>query len=85
MGARWRCGGQRGAGAHSPGSVPGHPLTVAGLAPAAFPQRAGRRGHPVIAAAELGAPALRGLVLLSLGPVGRGGLGREDRKREGQG
>lgn len=33
----------------------------------------------VIAAAELGAPALAGLILLGLGPVGIGDLGREPR------
>ena len=45
----------------------GHPLTVAGLAHTAFPKRAQRRGHVVIATAELGAPALTGLILLGLG------------------
>lgn len=45
----------------------GHPLTVAGLAHTAFPKRAHRRGHVVVATAKLGAPALAGLILLGLG------------------
>lgn len=59
----------------------GHPLTIAGLAHTAFPKRASSRGHVVIATAELGAPALTGLILLSLGLVGLGGLGRKPRVR----
>lgn len=54
----------------------GHPLTVAGLAHTAFPKRAGRRGHVVIATAELGSPTLTGLILLGLGLAGFGGLGK---------
>lgn len=55
----------------------GRPLTIAGLAHTAFPKRACCRGHVVIATAKLGAPALTGLVLLGLGLVGLGGLGRK--------
>ena len=55
------------------------PLTGAGLAHTAFPQGARRRGRVVIAAAKLGAPALAGFILLGLGLVGTGDLGREPR------
>lgn len=57
----------------------GHPLTIAGLACTAFPKRASSRGHVVKATAKLGAPALTGLILLSLGLVGLGGLWRKPR------
>lgn len=63
----------------SPGRMEGHPLTVAGLAQAAFPKRTSSRGHVIIATAKLGAPALTGLILLSPGLVGLGGLGRKPR------
>lgn len=58
----------------------GRPLTVVGLAHAAFPKRACCRGHVVITTAKLGAPALAVLTLLGLvlvGLVGPGGLGRK--------
>lgn len=55
----------------------GHPLTVAGLAHTAFPQRTCCRGHVVIATAKLGAPAIIGLTLLGLVRVGLGYLGRK--------
>lgn len=78
-------GGGRGGGAEWDESLPtrkdeeDRPLTGAGLAHTAFPQGAHCRGHVVIAAAELGAPALAGLILLGLGPVGTGDLGRGPR------
>ena len=50
----------------------GHPLTVVGLAHAAFPKRACCRGHVVITTAKLGAPALAVLTLLGLEPAGGG-------------
>lgn len=50
---------------------------MAGLARTAFPKRACCRGHIVIATAKLGAPALTGLILLGLGLMGLGDLGKK--------
>lgn len=50
---------------------------MAGLPHTAFPKRACCRGHIVIATAKLGAPALTRLILLGLGLVGLGDLGKK--------
>lgn len=55
----------------------GYPLTVAGLAPTAFPQGTSCRSHVVIATAKLGGTTISGFALMGLGLVDPGDLERK--------